>query len=170
MKKGGKGQPEKTNVCRLLEQKKIPYQEHTYEHGNGPVDGAAVARLTGEPPEKVFKTLVTVGNSGAHYVFVIPALEELDLKKAARAAHEKSIEMIHVSELLPLTGYVRGGCSPIGMKKLFPTFFHESAQNQQTILVSGGKIGYHVELSPSDLAHLTGGLFTDLVRDKSVSE
>ena len=116
----------KTNVMRILDQKKIPYTPHTYPHGKEAVDGLTVAESLGLDPEQVFKTLVTRGNKG-YYVFVIPVADELDLKKAAKAAGTKSVSMLHVSELLPTTGYVRGGCSPVGMKKQFPTFFHESA-------------------------------------------
>lgn len=163
--KNPSGSEGKTNVCRLLDQKKIPYTEHFYPHGEGAVDGASVARLTGTDPSRVFKTLVTVGPKGQPYVFVIPVLEELDLKKAARAAGVKSIEMLHVSELLGLTGYVRGGCSPIGMKKLFPTFFDESAADVSPVLVSGGRIGTQVEVSLEDLLKLTRGRTADLTKD-----
>ena len=115
---------QKTNVMRILDQKKIPYEARHYPHGAEAVDGLAVARALGEDPAGVFKTLVTRGSKGGYYVFVIPVAEELDLKKAARAVGEKSVAMLHVKELLPLTGYVRGGCSPVGMKKQFPTVFH----------------------------------------------
>lgn len=156
---------QKTNVMRLLEQKKVPYKAHEYPHGDGPVDGAAVAALTGMDPARVFKTLVTVGASRRYYVFDIPVERELDLKKAARAAGEKSVAMIHVSEITPLTGYVRGGCSPIGMKKLFPTFLDESALRYETICVSGGKIGTQVELAPSDLLALVRGAAAELTAE-----
>lgn len=151
---------EKTNVMRLLTQAGIPYTPHYYAHPDGPVDGATVARTLGQPVEKVFKTLVTRGASrGSHYVFVIPVEKELDLKAAARAAGEKSIEMLHVAELLPLTGYVRGGCSPVGMKKPFPTFIDQSARSQDTIMVSAGKIGAQVEVSPTALCDYIHGQF-----------
>lgn len=151
---------EKTNVMRLLAQADIPYTPHYYPHPDGPVDGATVARTLGQPTEKVFKTLVTRGASrGSYYVFVVPVEKELDLKAAARAAGEKSVEMLHVAELLPLTGYVRGGCSPVGMKKLFPTFIDQSAKGQDTIMVSGGKIGTQVELDPEALCALIRGQF-----------
>ena len=156
---------QKTNVMRLLDQKKIPYKKHSYSCGGEPPDGVTVASLLGEPPGKVFKTLVCQGADKAWLVFVIPADKELDLKKAARASGEKSVALIHVKELLPLTGYVRGGCSPIGMKKLFPTFFDRSAEHQETVLVSAGKIGLQTELSPQDLARLTQGVFADLTKD-----
>ncbi len=154
---------EKTNVCRLLDRAKIPYEIHTYPHGDDAVDGATVAAVLHQPPEKVFKTLVTRGaKKGSYYVFDIPVEKELDLKAAARAAGEKSVEMLHVSELLPLTGYIRGGCSPIGMKKLFPTFIDASAESLETIMVSAGKIGMQVELSPKALAEMIGAGFAEI--------
>ena len=150
---------------RLLAQAGIPYTPHYYPHPDGPVDGATVARTLGQPAEKVFKTLVTRGASrGSYYVFVVPVEKELDLKAAARAAGEKSVEMLHVAELLPLTGYVRGGCSPIGMKKRFKTVIDASAQDHAAILVSAGKIGYQVELSPDALVGLIGGRYADVVK------
>ncbi len=142
---------EKTNVMRTLERLKIPYQEHFYG-GTGAISGVEVAAVLGEDPARTFKTLVTVGKSKTHYVFMVPVAEELDLKKAAAAVGEKAIEMIKSKELLPLTGYIHGGCSPIGMKKFFTTTIDESARNFDTIMFSAGKIGYQVELSPSDLA------------------
>lgn len=145
---------EKTNVMRLLDQKKVPYTPHTYPHGDDAVDGVTVAQMTGMDPAKVFKTLVARGASKTPYVFVIPVACELDLKKAAKAVGEKSIAMLHVSELTPLTGYVRGGCSPVGMKKAFPTVFDESVLNVPTVMVSAGKIGYQVECTPADLIGL----------------
>ena len=157
---------EKTNVMRLLQQARIPYTPHYYPHPDGAVDGASVARSLGQPVEKVFKTLVTRGASrSSYYVFVVPVEKELDLKAAARAAGEKSIEMLHVSELLGLTGYIRGGCSPVGMKKLFPTFIDESALSQTTIMVSGGKIGLQIEARPDDLAKAIGGIFAPIVAE-----
>ena len=153
---------EKTNVMRVLEQKGIPFTPHTYDHENGAVDGATVARSLGQDPECVFKTLVARGASKAIYVFDIPVEDTLDLKKAARAVGEKSIAMLHSRELLPLTGYVHGGCSPIGMKKQFPTVFHETAEILDTIMVSAGKIGFQVELSPADLIELVGGSTEDV--------
>lgn len=141
---------EKTNVCRILDQKKITYSEHTYNPDDG-ISGAEVARSLNQDPEKVFKTLVTIGASKKYYVFMIPVEKELHLKKAAKVAGEKSIEMIKSKELLPLTGYIHGGCSPIGMKKLFPTFIDESAALCDTIFYSGGKIGFQVETSLADL-------------------
>ena len=145
---------EKTNVMRLLDQKMVPYTPHTYPHGDDAVDGVTVAQMTGMDPAKVFKTLVARGASKTPYVFVIPVACELDLKKAAKAVGEKSIAMLHVSELTTLTGYVRGGCSPVGMKKAFPTVFDESVLNVPTVMVSAGKIGYQVECAPADLIGL----------------
>ena len=157
---------EKTNVMRLLEQKKVPYTPHQYPHQEGmAVDGATVAAVLGRDPASVFKTLVTRGATKANYVFVVPVLAELDLKKAARAVGEKSIEMIHVKELTPLTGYVRGGCSPIGMKKRFKTVLDQSAADQAAILVSAGKIGCKVELAPGDLAGLVGAGIADIIKE-----
>lgn len=148
---------QKTNVMRILGQKKIKYTAHEYPHGEDAVDGVTVARMTGRDPACVFKTLVTRGASKGIYVFVIPVAEELDLKKAAKAVGEKSVAMVHVSEINALTGYVRGGCSPIGMKKQYKTVYHSSILSQDTVLVSAGKIGQQVELSPADLIGLTRG-------------
>ncbi len=155
---------EKTNVMRLLDQKKIPYTPRSYPCPGGAVDGLHVAQLLEIPPEQVFKTLVTRGASGRSYVFVVPAPSSLDLKAAAKAAGEKSVEMLRQAELLPLTGYVHGGCSPVGMKKLFPTFLDESARSLERILVSAGKIGFQVELSPADLCALVKGRFAPVAK------
>lgn len=141
---------DKTNVMRILDQKKISYISHNYLD-TGAVSGLEVAEALGEDPDTVFKTLVTVGKSKANYVFVIPVNRELDLKKAARSVGEKSIEMIKSKELLPLTGYIHGGCSPIGMKKQFVTTIDKTAENFDRIIFSGGKIGYQVEMSLEDL-------------------
>ena len=156
-----KDKTEKTNVMRLLEQKKLPYTPHDYL-ASGAVSGVEVAAALGEPPERVFKTLVTTGASGGHYVFVIPVAEELDLKKAAKAVGEKIIVMLPQKELLPLTGYIHGGCSPIGMKKLYPTFVDESAQLFDAICVSAGKIGAQVELAPDALCGLVSAKYANL--------
>ena len=159
-----KQREEKTNVMRLLDQKKVPYTPHTYPHGDGEApDGVTVARSLGLDPDRVFKTLVTKGASGGYYVFDIPVAATLDLKKAARAVGEKSVAMLPSKELLPLTGYVHGGCSPVGMKKPFPTVFHRSALDQETILVSAGKIGFQVEVRPGDLIALVGAKAEDVV-------
>lgn len=153
---------EKTNVMRLLEQKKIPYTAHTYEHGDVAPDGVTVARSLGQDPESVFKTLVTRGASGAYYVYPIPVAATLDLKKAAKAVGEKSVAMLPAKELLPLTGYVHGGCSPVGMKKLFPTVFHETCLLCDTICVSAGKVGCQVEVKPEDLIDYVRGTTADV--------
>lgn len=149
---------------RVLDQKKIAYVPHGYEHEEGTaVDAETVAALLGKSPDEIFKTLVTKGSKGGFFVFVIPGGGQLDLKKAARAVGEKSVEMLKVSELLPLTGYVRGGCSPIGMKKPFPTVFDESVLKHETVTVSAGKIGRQVEVSPAELIALIRAKTADLL-------
>ena len=157
-----KSKEEKTNVMRTLEQKKIPYTAHTYDPA-GPIDGVSVAQTLGQLPERVFKTLVTKGASGAYYVFDIPVAENLDLKKAAKAVGEKSVAMLPQKELLPLTGYVHGGCSPVGMKKQFPTVFHETALLYDTVCVSAGRIGFQVECRPGDLIALLRAKTADII-------
>ena len=152
---------EKTNVMRILDQMNITYREHTYDSTEA-ISGTEVASILGEDPDQVFKTLVTVGASRQNYVFVIPVTRELNLKKAARAAGEKSIQMIKSKELLPLTGYVHGGCSPIGMKKFFSTFLDETAMLFDTILFSGGRIGFQVEMNPEDLRAVIPFEYADL--------
>ncbi len=141
---------DKTNVMRILDQKKIEYKEYTYLN-TGAIGGQEVAEALGEDANRVFKTLVTVGKTGNHYVFLVPVNKELNLKKAAKAVGEKKIEMIKSKELLPLTGYIHGGCSPIGMKKFFKTTIHSTAENYDTIMFSAGKIGYQVETSLNSL-------------------
>lgn len=154
---------QKTNVMRILEQESIPYTPHSYEwDGKTAPDGATVARGLGVDPGMVFKTLVAKGASGGYYVFDIPVEATLDLKKAAKSVGEKSIEMLHLKELFPLTGYVHGGCSPIGMKKCFPTVFDETCILYDTIYVSAGKIGAQVEAAPGDLLSVTGGGAADI--------
>ncbi len=153
---------EKTNVCRVLDAKKIAYELHTYEP-DATLTGEQIAGILGEDAAKVFKPLVPRGKSGGYYVFVVPVAEELDVKKAAKAAGEKSIEMIKQKELLPLTGYVHGGCSPVGMKKQFPTFVHESASGYDRIFVSAGKVGFQVEVAPGDLEKVVGFQTADLI-------
>ena len=155
---------EKTNVMRILEQHGISYTPHSYPHGKEAVDGVQVAQMLGQNPEYVYKTLVARGKSGGFFVFDIPVAEELDLKKAAKAVGEKAVELIHVKDLLPLTGYVRGGCSPIGMKKQFPTVFHEIAEILPTIMVSAGKIGLQIECDPDELIALVGASTADLIK------
>ena len=156
---------EKTNVMRVLDSRKIPYTCHTYE-ADPALSGAQIAALLGEPADRVFKTLVTQGKTGRYYVFVVPVEAELDLKKAARAAGEKSVAMIKQKELLPLTGYVHGGCSPVGMKKVFPTFLHETAAALDRICVSAGRVGAQVELAPSDLEKVVSCAFADLAAEE----
>lgn len=147
----------KTNVMRMLDKEKVPYTPHTYDHGDGAIDGASVAAKMGQDPARVFKTLVTQGAGKSYFVFVVPVLAELDLKKAAKAAGVKSVAMIHVADINKVTGYIRGGCSPVGMKKQFVTVYDESCLNQQTILVSGGRIGTQIECAPADLIKVTRG-------------
>lgn len=142
---------DKTNVMRILDQHKIDYKSYTYEDSPA-VSGMEVAEVLDQDPFQVFKTLVTVGKSKQNYVFVVPVICELNLKKAAAAVGEKSIEMIKSKELLPLTGYIHGGCSPIGMKKFFTTTIDESAKDNETIIFSGGKLGFQVEVTLEDLA------------------
>lgn len=151
----------KTNAMRMLDRKKIPYRIIQYECDEF-IDGLHTAEKTGAPVEQSFKTLVTRGKSGQFYVLVIPIAEEINLKNAARLAGEKSLEMIHVKEITEVTGYVRGGCSPIGMKKQFPTFIHESAREYGEIYVSGGRIGTTICLSPTDLQAACSGVFGNL--------
>lgn len=152
---------EKTNAMRKLASMKIAFKEHVYSDA---VAGVDVAKVLGEDPAQVFKTLVTVGKTGAHYVFMIPVAEELDLKKAASAVGEKSVEMIKSKELLPLTGYIHGGCSPIGMKKFFRTVIHFTAEKYPTIFFSGGRIGMQIELPPEKLAEVIKTEYADIIR------
>ena len=157
-----KNKEEKTNVMRTLDQKKIPYTAFSYDP-NGPIDGVSVAAETGLDAASVFKTLVTKGASGAYYVFDIPVAENLDLKKAAKAVGEKSIAMLPQKELLGLTGYVHGGCSPVGMKKQFPTVFHATVNELALVAVSAGKIGHQVQVKPDDLLNLLRAKTADVV-------
>lgn len=145
----------KTNAMRILDKAQIKYNTYTYDHSDGLIDGISVANKMGQPVESVFKTLVTQGASREYYVFVIPVAEELDLKAAARAVNEKSVEMIKVADINKITGYIRGGCSPIGMKKDYKTVLDSSSEVLDTIIVSAGKIGHQIELSPHDLIKLT---------------
>lgn len=155
----------KTNAMRLLEKSKVPFQIHTYD-SNSFLDGVSVAEKLGQPVERTFKTLVTQGKSKNYFVFVIPVDQELDLKKAARVVGEKSIEMIHVKDINQITGYIRGGCSPIGMKKRFPTIVHNSAASYETIFFSGGRLGSQIEMNPQDLVKVIGGKFEDVVTEE----
>lgn len=143
----------KTNVMRMLDKHKIQYNHYSYADTDA-ISGVEVAKVLNQNPEKVFKTLVTAAKSGNHYVFMVPVAKELDLKKAALAVNEKSVEMLKSKELLPLTGYVHGGCSPIGMKKFFKTVIDKSAENFNTIIFSAGKIGYQVEMTLADLKRI----------------
>lgn len=154
----------KTNAMRILDRMKIPYMTHTYECDEF-TDGKQTADLLGFPHEIMFKTLVTVSPAGAYYVFVLPIDNELDLKKAARAASVKSLSMIHVKEINDVTGYIRGGCTSIGMKKQYPVFAHKSMLTHPHIIVSGGKIGTQIELSPQDYAASCRAVFCDIVQD-----
>lgn len=155
---------EKTNVMRVLDGKRISYKSHLYEP-DATMSGEEIAGILGEAPEKVFKTLVTQGKTGAYYVFIVPVEAELDLKKAAKASGEKAVSMIKQKELLPLTGYVHGGCSPIGMKKQFPTFIHETATGFDKIFVSAGKVGFQIELAPEDLIGVAQCAVADIVQE-----
>ena len=144
----------KTNAMRILDKARISYHTYTYDAGDGRIDGISAAEKMGLPVEKVYKTLVTQGHSRNYYVFIIPVAEELDLKAAARSVDEKSVEMIKVSDINKVTGYIRGGCSPVGMKKNYTTVLDSSCETLDTIVVSAGKIGHQVELKPGDLAGL----------------
>ncbi|MDF1507271.1 Cys-tRNA(Pro) deacylase [Robertmurraya sp. DFI.2.37] len=155
----------KTNAMRILDKKKIAYELLTYENKDGKIDGLSVAGKIGKVPTSVFKTLVAQGTSKGIYVFIIPVAEELDLKKAAKAAGEKKIEMIAVKDIQKWTGYIRGGCSPVGMKKAYPTFIHESASALETIVVSAGKIGIQLELKASELLLITGAKLAPLIKE-----
>ncbi len=157
----GKFLSEKTNVMRILDKNKISYKSRFYEN-TGAVSGMEVAEVLGQDPSEVFKTLVTVGTSGNYYVFIVPVSRELNLKKAASFVGKKSVSMIKSKELLPLTGYIHGGCSPVGMKKLFRTVMDSSAKEKNTVMVSGGKIGCQIEISPADLAKVVPFDFSDI--------
>lgn len=156
--------PVRTNVTRLLDQKKAVYTAHGFPAKEA-VSGAEAARLLGFPPERVFKTLVTVGKSGGHYVFLVPVEAELDLRKAAACVGEKKVDMLPQKELLPLTGYVHGGCSPIGMKKAFPTVLDAGAETLETLVFSAGRIGCHVEISPLELKKILDYRTADISAD-----
>lgn len=152
----------RTNAMRRLDKAKIPYKVNTYECDEF-VDALKISDMLGQAYDNVLKTLVTVGKSGEHYVFAIPIDRELDLKKAARVVGEKHLEMLHVKDLLAVTGYIRGGCTPIGMKKQFPTVVDASARVFDRIIISGGRIGSQIELAPDDLIAVTGGRFEDVL-------
>lgn len=152
----------KTNAMRILDKNKVVYRIKTYKCDEF-IDGLHVADMNGDSYEQSFKTLVTIGKTGAYYVFVIPIDQELDLKKAAKLVNEKSIEMIHVKDINAVTGYIRGGCTPLGMKKLYPTVIQESAKNFNEIIISGGRIGMQILLDPLDLAKVVNARFADII-------
>lgn len=155
---------DKTNVMRILDQKKIRYEPHFYPKGDDiPTDGITIANFLNKDVATVFKTLVTRSASKTYYVFVVPVAEHLDLKKAAKAVGEKSIEMIRQDELLPLTGYIHGGCSPIGMKKKFRTTFHQSVTELETVTLSAGRVGAQIEIAPETLIKFTGAGIADII-------
>ena len=155
----------KTNAMRMLETEGIPYTEHTYDTDDGAIDGISVAKKCNENPDQVYKTLVTEGNDRNYYVFVIPVAMKLDLKAAAKAAGVRSVEMIPQKELLKVTGYIHGGCSPVGMKKLFQTFYDETVILSDSIMASGGRVGVQVEVNPEQLIELTKGTIAPLARE-----
>ena len=155
----------KTNAMRMLDRAKVPYRVYTYDHSDGKIDGVSVAQKLGQAVNAVFKTLVTRGHSGGYFVFVLPVAQELDLKKAAKAVGEKSVEMIHVAEINKVTGYIRGGCSPVGMKKSYPTVFDRSVEGLPTVIVSGGRIGCQIEADPRLLLPLVKATTAPLTYD-----
>lgn len=152
----------KTNAMRILDSNKISYRVKTYECDEF-VDGIHVADLNGDPYDQSFKTLVTVGKTGSYYVFVIPIDKEIDLKKAAKTVGEKSLEMLHVKDINAVTGYIRGGCTPLGMKKLYPTIIQEDAKKFNEIIISGGKLGMQILINPFDLAKVIKAKFADII-------
>ncbi|EHK2337346.1 Cys-tRNA(Pro) deacylase [Clostridium perfringens] len=154
----------KTNAMRILDSKKVSYEMLSYESEDGKIDGISVAHKIGVDEKNVFKTLVAQGTSKELYVFVIPVAEELDLKNAAKIAGEKKVEMIAVKDILKYTGYIRGGCSPIGLKRDYRTFIHESAKGLDFIIVSAGKIGHQIKLNPNDLVEVVSGKFENLIK------
>ena len=160
------GKEAKTNAMRILERAKVAYTAHEYPHEEGvAVAGVDVAGSMGEDPACVYKTLVTQGSSKNYFVFVIPVAAELDLKAAARSVGEKSVAMIHVADINKVTGYVRGGCSPVGMKKQYKTVIHKSALDFEQMIISGGKLGAQLELAPADLAKACSGSFEDIIAE-----
>lgn len=154
----------KTNAMRILDSKKVNYEIITYESNDGKIDGISVAHKIGIDEENVFKTLVAQGISKELYVFVIPVAEELNLKEAAVISGEKKVEMIHVNDIMKYTGYIRGGCSPIGQKKEYKTFIHESAKKLDFIIVSAGKVGYQIKINPNDLINIISGKFKYIIK------
>lgn len=154
----------KTNAMRMLDKLKLPYKVHLYECDEF-IDGVHIAELLGESCDSCFKTLVTVGKSGNYYVFALPVDKELDMKKCARAVGEKSLEMVHVKDINAVTGYIRGGCTPIGMKKQYKPVIHKSALDFEQMIISGGKLGAQLELAPADLAKACSGSFEDIIAE-----
>ncbi len=154
----------KTNAMRILDRMKLPYKVHLYECDEF-IDGVHIANLLGESCDRCFKTLVTVGKSGSYYVFALPVDKELDMKKCARAVGEKSLEMVHVKDINAVTGYIRGGCTPIGMKKQYKTVIHSTAQDFEHVIISGGKLGTQLELTPADLAKSCNAVFEDIIAE-----
>ena len=163
MGKAKKDKDVKTNAMRFLDSKKIAYTVNTYECEDF-VDGVHIAQMLGQDEKMSYKTLVTKGKSGGYFVFVLPVAQELDMKKAAKSVGEKSVEMLHVKDINAVTGYIRGGCSPLGMKKQFPTVVDSSAQSFETIIISGGRLGSQIFLAPQDLVKACGGTFADIVQ------
>lgn len=159
---------QKTNAMRILDKAKMEYTVLTYAHGKDAVDGVSVASMLHQDPNTVFKTLVTISNTKAYYVFVIPVAQTLDLKKCAKVVGVKHIEMIPVKEIQSITGYIRGGCSPIGMKKAYPTILHESCLCHKTIMFSGGKIGIQLAMSPKDLLSLIHAQVADIIKNTTI--
>ena len=155
----------KTNAMRILDRAKIPYEQFSYDTSDGHIDGISIAQKLNQNPDEVYKTLVTKGHSGNHFVFVIPVEKELDLKKAAKSVGEKNVEMIAVKDLLATTGYIRGGCSPVGMKKLFKTVIDASAESLDKMYVSGGRIGLQIHLSPKDLKNSVNAEFSEIIHE-----
>ncbi len=166
-KREGRDAGVKTNAMRILDKNKVPYEVISYQCEEF-IDGVHIADQLGQPYEISFKTLAAVGRTGNYYVFVLPVDREVDLKKAARCVGEKSVELLHVKDINRVTGYIRGGCTPIGMKKLYPTFIHESAEALDKIFVSGGQLGTHIYLSPADLARVVNAQFADIVADNDL--
>lgn len=154
----------KTNAMRILDKEKIDYTMMSYSADDGKIDGVSVAEKIGRDTMIVYKTLITQGNSKAYYVFIIPVEAELDLKKAAKVVGEKKVEMIPVKDITKVSGYIRGGCSPVGMKKLFPSFIHEAAESLETIIVSGGQIGLQIEIKVEDLARAANAKLADIIK------
>lgn len=152
----------KTNAMRMLDREKIPYNVHTYDNSDGKIDGPSVAAKIDQDPKRVWKTLVTKGSSGGYFVFVLPVELDLDLKKAAKAVGEKSVSMIRVDEINKVTGYIRGGCSPVGMKKLYPTVFDRRVEGLPTVVVSGGRIGTQIEVEPDALLKAVKAVTADI--------